>query len=430
MNNRREEIAQRRRVRGLSQEALAAHLNVARTTVARWESGEVIPLPWVRPRLAEALGLSLIELDLIFTPDATHRMALVAPTAAEPPGAPDLDDETLWRILMGESDGLDRKQFLQLALATGAASALGAVEAAASPTSVLDPRSVKSYVTIAAVQRDLYWTLDSPAMLDVALGHLRVGTGLLSALRHGSELSATLAAAVAHTALLAARVALFDLGQPRLAERCFAVAESASTEAHDPWLAAVIAGHHAFVPGFASDLTAARCHLDLAAVHLRRRPNGLISSWVGCVSAELHARTGEGAAARSLTDRAEQALARPSDVPEWFDFYDASRLAGFAGNAALLAGDSAAAVGWLDRALNELDEKAVKQRSVVLLDLAAAHQSLDADQGAAYADEAMSLLETTPYSAAVGRLDDVTSRFSGTPHGARLSEHARVLQAV
>jgi transcriptional regulator with XRE-family HTH domain len=430
MDNRREEIARRRKVRGLSQEALAAQLNVARTTVARWESGEVVPLPWVRPRLAEALGLSLVELDMIFTQDATQQVAFVVPVTAEPLGVAGLDDETLWRILMDEPDGMDRKQFLRLALATGAASTLGTVEAVASPTSVLDPRSVKSYATIAAVQRDLYWTLDAPAMLDTALGHLRLGSRLLNTSRHGSEPTTALAAAVAHTALLAARVALFDLGQARLAERCFAIAESASAEAHDPWLAAVIAGHHAFVPGFAGDLTGARCHLDLAMVHLRRRPNGLIESWVGCVSAELHARTGDGAMARSLTDRAEQSLARAADIPAWFDFYDASRLAGFAGNAALLAGESAVAVGWLERALNELGEKAAKQRTVVLLDLAAAHRLLDADQGAAYADEALSLLEAVPYSAAVDRLSDVTSRFKETPHGARLTERARTLQAV
>ncbi|MFC4627829.1 helix-turn-helix domain-containing protein [Promicromonospora alba] len=428
MDNRREEIARRRRVQGLSQEALAALLNVARTTVARWESGEVVPLPWVRPRLAEALGLSLVDLDAVFDPAALQEVVVATPVAEEPPGPATLDDDVLWRILMDEGDELERKQFLRLVLATGAVSALSTVEAAASPRSVLDPRSVKSYASIAAVQRDLYWSLDAPAMLDVTLGHLRLGTQLLNASARDDHLTRTMSAAVAHTALLAARVSLFDLGQPRLAERCFAVAESIAADARDPWLAAVVAGHHAFVPGFAGDLTAAQRHLDLSMVHLRYRPSGLVESWLGCVSAELHARNGSAVEARNLTGRAEQALARSTEAPGWFDFYDASRLAGFAGNAELLAGKPATAATWLGRALDELDDKATKQRTVLLLDLAAAHRTLDADQGAAYADEALTLLETEPYSAAIDRLGDVMSRFDGTPHGTRLAERARTLQ--
>jgi ribosome-binding protein aMBF1 (putative translation factor) len=36
-------------------------LDVDRSTVARWEAGEYEPKPWQRPRIAEALGLSLCE---------------------------------------------------------------------------------------------------------------------------------------------------------------------------------------------------------------------------------------------------------------------------------------------------------------------------------------------------------------------------------
>ncbi len=49
--------------RGFSQEALAGVLDVERSTVVRWESGETEPLPWIRPKLARALGVSADQLD-------------------------------------------------------------------------------------------------------------------------------------------------------------------------------------------------------------------------------------------------------------------------------------------------------------------------------------------------------------------------------
>jgi DNA-binding XRE family transcriptional regulator/tetratricopeptide (TPR) repeat protein len=56
---KRRSFAQARRAAGFTQESLAERLGVDRTTVARWESGEYSPQPWLRPKIAEALGLSL-----------------------------------------------------------------------------------------------------------------------------------------------------------------------------------------------------------------------------------------------------------------------------------------------------------------------------------------------------------------------------------
>lgn len=60
---KRRSFAQARRAAGYTQESLAEHLGVDRTTVARWESGEYTPQPWLRPRIAEVFGLSLRELS-------------------------------------------------------------------------------------------------------------------------------------------------------------------------------------------------------------------------------------------------------------------------------------------------------------------------------------------------------------------------------
>ena len=60
---KRRSFAQSRKAAGYTQEGLAEHLGVDRTTVARWEAGRAEPQPWQRPKIAEAFGLSLCELN-------------------------------------------------------------------------------------------------------------------------------------------------------------------------------------------------------------------------------------------------------------------------------------------------------------------------------------------------------------------------------
>ncbi|GHJ06568.1 hypothetical protein TPA0907_09350 [Micromonospora humidisoli] len=60
---RRHRLAQRRKTVGHTQESLAEKLGVDRTTVVRWERAESEPQPWIRPRFADALGVSPDELS-------------------------------------------------------------------------------------------------------------------------------------------------------------------------------------------------------------------------------------------------------------------------------------------------------------------------------------------------------------------------------
>ncbi|MEU2777396.1 helix-turn-helix transcriptional regulator, partial [Streptomyces sp. NPDC007162] len=62
MRRRRQRLADRRRSVGLTQEDLAEKLGVDRSTVVRWETGTASPQPWMRPRLADALLITLEEL--------------------------------------------------------------------------------------------------------------------------------------------------------------------------------------------------------------------------------------------------------------------------------------------------------------------------------------------------------------------------------
>ncbi|WP_406158259.1 helix-turn-helix transcriptional regulator [Streptomyces canus] len=63
MAAKRVRLAQRRKSAGYSQEKLAERLGIERSTVVRWETAESEPQPWVRPKLAAVLNVTLDELE-------------------------------------------------------------------------------------------------------------------------------------------------------------------------------------------------------------------------------------------------------------------------------------------------------------------------------------------------------------------------------
>src|ERR1700733_15157977 len=93
MAARRQLLVQRRKTLGLSQETLAARLQVERSTVARWENGDTGPQLGLRPKLAKILQVSPDELNDLLSPSGERNgpdraaRALPEPTAlrgAEP----------------------------------------------------------------------------------------------------------------------------------------------------------------------------------------------------------------------------------------------------------------------------------------------------------------------------------------------------------
>lgn len=69
---RREALAHRRREICMTQEGLARDVGVQRSTVARWESGDTTPSLWARPRIANALGVTLDRLDQLLVTSHTE----------------------------------------------------------------------------------------------------------------------------------------------------------------------------------------------------------------------------------------------------------------------------------------------------------------------------------------------------------------------
>ncbi|MYZ37721.1 MULTISPECIES: helix-turn-helix transcriptional regulator [unclassified Streptomyces] len=67
MATKRIRFVQRRKVAGFTQEGLAEHLGVERSTVGRWETAETEPQVWLRPKLARALKVTGEELQGILS---------------------------------------------------------------------------------------------------------------------------------------------------------------------------------------------------------------------------------------------------------------------------------------------------------------------------------------------------------------------------
>lgn len=209
-------------------------------------------------------------------------------------------------------------------------------------------------------------------------------------------------------AMLAGRLALFDRWLPVAARGYLTMACDAAVEAGDDALAAGAYGHLAFVPARERLNGASAGYLDAARRHADRSGTAPLQSWVAAVEAEALAPVRPGDGLRAL-DRAVETLqqAGSQPTPPWFDFYSAARLDGFRGQVLLASGQGAAAREALARALASLEPDAVKQRAVLLADVAATHlcdRNPDVDEVAAGAVRAANELGRTGYRAAADRL--------------------------
>lgn len=143
---RRQQLTQRRKAVGFTQESLAEHLGVERSTVIRWEGGDSEPLPSIRPSLARALQVSIDQLAELLTtseePGTTQALSadpeetapvLLSPEALPPgrPSGPEFDNpaypqvaetvEALRRAL--RSAGVSAEDLAAMLLVGGSSSA-------------------------------------------------------------------------------------------------------------------------------------------------------------------------------------------------------------------------------------------------------------------------------------------------------------------
>jgi hypothetical protein len=435
----REELVEQ--IKRSMQDADEAEPGLNAEVARRWETGDRKPEPRYKKHLVLVFGMTASELGLL----SADELALCSGIQPAP--------ATTTKVIMNEQliDTVVRKVMLVMlhgnaefgrhafikglfgaSLATLLSNGLAipeSVEALASqPKSRLDPRSIDAYSAITASHRDLYWTSPAGDLLPSVAAHVRLGGGMLKSTSDvEGPLPRCLAAAVAESALLVSRLTFFDLAQAEAAQTFFQLAQDAVEVSQDHVLTAAVLAHRAFVPGFAGQEKPAGDFLKAAHAHARYGAGPLLRSWLHCVDGEISARTGHPQASLARIRSAEDALVTSGTDPDWLDFFDASRLAGFAGNTLLLAGQHRAAASRLREALDGLADGATKQQAVLLFDLAAAQAPIDAEQALTSARQACDILGRDYYATALQRVPDVRAALSATPYAVQLDERIRAL---
>lgn len=309
MAAKRRALADRRKAVGHTQESLAARLGVERSTVVRWEAGETDPLPWCRPKLAEALAVSLDEVDEL--------LATLDDVAARPSDAlllSGLEDFSAAQIgtLMERFAAMDvasRREVLQeLTIMSGAillqpvrswlAQALVAVP-------LVSPTAVGSDA-LDALERavTLFRRWDASGMGGL---HRKAVAGQLKAVAETLRETQSPAASqrlfnvTADLAQLAGWMA-YDQGLPGVAQRYYLLGLSACQEARSPVFGAKILGDM-------SRLSRARGHYEdsLDLVHtglhiLPRQDSALVRTELLGLESRAHAHVGNQAAASRAAD--------------------------------------------------------------------------------------------------------------------------------
>ena len=404
--------------------------------VSKWERGQKRPSSFYLKLLCALYDVSPADLGF---GQPQPSVLTAASAGANPPMQADLLDlvgpgvEVLQASLFSlwRQDMLNRRQLLAALGLAPAAVGLSHLEVPLGMSAPIPP-AFRGDETIADLE-DLSHRLESAyhrarpdklllpvrALADAAEGYLD-GAGT-------TRLRRSLLQVVSRAQLLAGRLSFFDLHRPLDARAHLDLAREAAIEAQDPLLVSAALGHMAFLPAEHRQLAAASSYLEGARRELPAETPGIVG-WLDAVESELQTRAGAFDVARMSLERARGSLGSDSDraTPEWFDFFDEVRLAGFEGFALRNAGDRDAARRQLEHAVAGISLRFPKQRSVTMLDLASvcAEQG-DVDAGCALATDAVVSLREAGYATAVDRLREFSDALPDTGHpAARLLEEA------
>ncbi|WP_079429491.1 MULTISPECIES: helix-turn-helix domain-containing protein [Streptomyces] len=393
-------LAGRRKTLGYSQEKLAELLGVDRTTVGRWERGKIAPQPCQRPALANALDVSLPELEGLLPPSRTVGQGDTRQGPTDQPRAGDIDE-------------MIRREFLRILTVSGALTVLplGDVEARADGV----PRSPADF---ARMNRHLWQVYQlartKGTVYPVVRDQLTTLKEALSARRDGNSLP--LLNAAADLFQLAGEVA-FDANRYTDAAASYTLAASVGKEAqaYDLWACALV--RQAYLDVSEQRYREAADVLR-AAERIAARGDTTLSTrhWVASVQAEVLAGLGDLGGCERALDRADEVrnLSDNSSNGGWLRF-DGTRLAEERGARYVQLGRFDQAEEVLTRAL-ERSTLAVghsyRRRGAVLVDLAViGAKRQDPDQVVAYALEALNLAQASASGYIARRLRSLCNEF-------------------
>jgi transcriptional regulator with XRE-family HTH domain len=267
---------------------------------------------------------------------------------------------------------------------------------------------------VTAAFRRMYHTVGAHDLIDGVAQHVRITRGFWRR-TSDPELRRSLAAATSEAAMLAGRMSFFDLGRPSEAEPYYQTALEATEGAGDRAMQAVVLGNKSFIPLRPRDFQGALHLLSQAKELAGDQPT--VRSWATALEAMTHIWARQPSESLAAMERAQALLgeARASDRPAWFDYYDASRLAGFKGLLHLRLNQPEAAHGILGQAIATLPFDAAKQRACYLADQATVYANAgDVEEACQLGADALRILGEVEYATGVQRVRDLSVKLR--PH--------------
>jgi transcriptional regulator with XRE-family HTH domain len=433
---RRHRLAERRKAMGFSQERLAEKLAVDRSTVVRWEADDTDPQPWVRPKLAAVLELSLDQLGELLTasPQSTSVPVSSAVAASDAPSELGADQEE-----GSEGDDMNRRELLRLMSMTGALLAMSGIEDGldwerldyfADGPRRLDHAVIEEYATLNShLWRVFALSKTKRHTYPLVREQLSVFTDALQR-SHGEEAHRALCSLTADLFQLAGEI-MFDGNHYLDAAHWYALAATASKEgrAYDLWACALT--RHAFIGVYEEQFAQAAPMLELAAGLARRGDKALSTRyWVSTVQARVSAGLGNLEDCQRALDIADEVHQLPGQIHTggWLRF-DGSRLPEERGTCYVaLRRPDLAEQGLTDALRRDLS---ARRRASVLTDLAMLGlQRGDLDQLISHADAATEIARQTS-SGVIGRkLQGLQAKLTLLPPDRRVRNLDREITAV
>jgi transcriptional regulator with XRE-family HTH domain len=348
MPMKRTRFAARRKLVGFSQDQLAERLKVDRSTVARWDGGETDPQPWIRPRLARALQVSVDELDELLAEGGS--------------AAAEIDTERLDYALTNPG--------------------------------------VADLVTVAQLRRDIqqldeqYVSVPSSSLLahaGQALGQVR----FLAAHAGNGRVRRELSAVEAEAAILMGQL-VWDASQRRdhaSARLYFDEAVQAARQVRDPAAEGLALLRKAMIALYGEDDPQAGLALAQQAAETTAASSHVLTGLAILHAAEAQAILGDRAACERALANADTTFTRIDDMDTAFELYSATQLGRMAGSSYLALADTGRAVVLLEDTAAALGDGS-KSQAVVLgnLSLALIRRG-DLDAAAGRLHQAMDVIE-------------------------------------
>jgi transcriptional regulator with XRE-family HTH domain len=419
----------------------SVHVGVNADMVSKWERGEKCPSAMYVRLLSGLFEVSPAEFALSEsdgTPDASASARVAYTDVLDmldlPDGTPAVGDLLFPKMLeIGRRELLHRRQMLRAMGIAPAAVGLDALSLASpiSPVASSAAAGGPHLDRLRAATRELevlYHSAD-PRRLTTPIEALALAIeDALPEVRDRARRRLGLRL-LSRANLLAGRLALFDLRRPLEARARLDLAREAAQEAGDGLLASVIFGHMAFLPGMKKNYSSSASYLSAARGATSSQP-GPVKAWLCAVDGELNTWARCFDLARKAHDRARTLMSHQDAVPEWFDFFDEARLAGFEGYARRASGDLQGARTALTAAMAAAAGMSPKQRAVLTIDSAdVCIAQGDLDEGCRQAGRAADELSRVHYATAVERLLALQRAVPSQRHPAvrRLSEQVAEL---